>query len=832
MEILGIALLAGSGMYLNSMEKDKIPPKKINLDLNVKQPEAPKTLSQLEKDQKLATQAFNIQYFKKKEISNPNFKEELLWNDLDQETMNKVKARVDLSKKIKDPKINDVGFDSHNQISYDAFATNESIPSIDDMDRDIQMIHSNMVPYFGSTVKQNVNDSSFSQLVLENYTGNYRHSRRDNKVEVEYLFDPTPNSQNVYGSSTEMTTNRDQSRFFPSATGKKHNELPFEQIHVGKGVANGYTARPSGGFHQDVRILPKTTEDLQVNPKITYEGRILSGKAPTEKGRLMNGAMNLKKPKAIMWNWNGERNFTGLSSHKKNKQRPDIILKCTNKDKLHREYKGIASPTNKSQNTPEGLRGKKRISHKRNFMNTPFRNLVQSSGKKMNDFSKSGFENRDTERSMQSTRVHYTNVTGVNEKRGQQRNFNNNGLRYTRKQELIDNRPGNSVTGKSGPTNFKQGGLVYDPTQIAKTTIRETTERNQHDGWVGSYTRKGPVYDKNETTKTTIKETTEFNNHNGFMGKHTHKIQVYDPNQTARSTIKETTENNQYQGNMGTHTRKGPVYDSSQLTRTTIKETTENNQYNGSMGNHTYKGPVYDSSQNLKTTIKETTESNQRHGNMGSHTLKGPVYNQNDSLKTTVKETTENNNHHGFMGKHVHKIKVYNPTEQAKTTIKETTENNNYIPAVNASRLQNGTGYMTTKYEARNPQKAYLCNHEYVGGAEATSNKKPKTYDSSYRVNTNKEQIAIGRAPNEVKNPVQAGKEFINLCVNKIEADRETPHVIGKGTTIGNIYNPNSITRCSLTTRKNTTPTQIDRLQTDILDQVKNNPLQINQNLN
>ena len=182
---------------------------------------------------------------------------------------------------------------------------------------------------------------------------------------MENLFDPTPNNQLSHGASTEMTTNRDQSRFFPSATGKKHNELPFEQIQVGPGVGNGYTARPSGGFHQDVRILPKTTEELQVNPKITYEGRILAGKNPTEKGRLMSGGMTIKKPKAIVWNWNGERNFTGQAAHRKNRQRPDIIFRDTTKDKLHHEYTGNAQATNKSQSTPESLRGKKRISHKR-----------------------------------------------------------------------------------------------------------------------------------------------------------------------------------------------------------------------------------------------------------------------------------------------------------------------------------------------------------------------------------------------------------------------------------------------------------------------------------
>ena len=108
----------------------------------------------------------------------------------------------------------------------------------------------------------------------------------------------------------------------------------------------------------------------------------------------------------------------------------------------------------------------------------------------------------------------------------------------------------------------------------------------------------------------------------------------------------------------------------------------------------------------------------------------------------------------------------------------------------------------------------------------------PRSYDSSYNINTNKEQIAVGRAPNEVKNPIHIGREGVNLCINKLDLNREVPHVMHKGTSIGNIYNPKHISRCNLTTRKNVTPTQIDRLQVDILDPVKFNPLNINLNLN
>ncbi len=810
MEVLGAAFLIGSGMYLNSKDDPKSREiKKAPIVIKQEGPSDREIIrsrqqrqaeqAQDETDRNNANRTFRLQFFKKKEVTNPGFDESSLWNDLDEDTMGRIKSRVDISKNIVDPKINDVGFDSSNSTS---FGENLELPSIDDIDRDDQFIHSNMQPFFGSTVKQNVNDTSATQLLLELNTGNFRHTRRDNKTEVEYLFDPTPNNQVPFGANSNSVTNRDQTRFFPSATGKKHNDLPFEQIQVGKGIANGYTARPNGGLQgsgDEVRILPKTTEDLRVNPKITYEGRVLSGKATTEKGKLM-GRQTIKQPRAIVYNHNGERNFTGLSTHKKNRQRPDIIFKCTNRDKQHREYKGIAAPTTKSKNTPDGLRGKKKLGTKRNFIQDWGRNLVQAVGKKINDFSKSGFENKPTERSIQSTRTHYTNVTQVGGKRGQQYSINapGAGLRYTRKQDLIANRPGSDCGGfsggKAGPVQATRGP-AYNNNETAKTTIRETTENNRHHGFVGRHERKGPAYDEDETARTTVRETTENNRHHGFVGR---------------------------------HERKGPAYAEDETARTTIRETTENNRHHGFVGKHERKGPAYDENETARVTIRETTENNRHNGNIGAHERKGPAYDQNETAKVTIKETTENNRHHGFVGRHERKGRAYDQCETARKTIKETTEDNKYIAGVSSGALQNGGGYQTTKWEAKNPQKAYLCDREYVGGAEATSNKAPKSYAGEYQVNTNKEQIAVGRTPTQVKNFVANGKEGYNICINKLDLDREVPHVLGKGTSLSNTYN----SRINLTTRKNVTPGHVDRLHVDTLDAVKNNPLQVNQNLN
>lgn len=845
MEVIAAAALIGSGIFLTKDEKLPTIKKPIGIKRRPipATPVMPTAKSQLEVDRESAGRVFKISTFNDHgSVSNPNYDPRALWKNVDAGTMKVLKDQVDIYQVPKTTDLNDVGFEIHNLEGQDMYSTNQMLPSIDDSDRDIQMIHTNMVPFFGSTVKQNINDTGATQHILETYTGNFRHTRRDNKHEVEYLFDPAPNQGLVHGADANTVTNRDKGRLFPSSTGKKHNELPFEQIRVGPGVANGYTARPSGGFHQDVRVLPKTTEDLQVNPKITYEGRIKPGRSPTEKGRLI-GTQTLKSPKAIVWNHNGERNFTGSAAHQKNRQRPDIIFRPTVRHTLHSEHVGGASVTHDSKSTPEALRGKKRIAHKRNFANTPFRNLTQSSGKQMNDFGKSGFQNKPTERSEQSTRVHYTNVTQVGGKRGQQYNFNDTGLRYTRKQDLIENRPGSSGCGgiasgaKSGPV-IATRGQAYDPTGwAARATVRETTENQDHAGFLAKAGSRGTAYDNSQwAARATVRETTENSDHAGFMGKTELKGPAYDEmGWDAKTTIRETTENQDHAGFLAKAGSRGSAYDNSQwAARTTVRETTENQDHAGFLAKPGYRGTAYDSHGWAgKTTIRETTEKNDHAGFLAKAGSRGTAYDDSKwAAKTTIKETTENQEHAGFVGKTVLKGKVYDENETARTTIRETTENQNHQGFIQSGRIQNGLGYTRTKWEAKMPQKAYLCNNEYVGTSGAVTHQMPKTYDAEYQVNTNKEQIAVGRAPNCSRNAINAGSESVNICVNKLEADREVPWVMGKGTSLGNQRNPDNFGPCTVTSRKNVPGTQIDRLQVDVLDSLKNNPLFINQNFN
>ena len=135
-------------------------------------------------------------------------------------------------------------------------------------------LNPNIKPFYtGSNVRQNIeNDANKSILASHNGNNYYR-----TKKETEPLFTPIIDVNSKYG--TQSITGNARERVFSSRF--RSGELPFEQVHVGKGL-NSYDAKPTGGFHPDYRahILPKSIDELRAasNPKITYKGVFKAGK--------------------------------------------------------------------------------------------------------------------------------------------------------------------------------------------------------------------------------------------------------------------------------------------------------------------------------------------------------------------------------------------------------------------------------------------------------------------------------------------------------------------------------------------------------------------------
>ena len=136
--------------------------------------------------------------------------------------------------------------------------------------------HNNMEPFFGSSIKQNTR-SDANRTLLENHTGTnpvFKH-----KKEVKRLFPVTKNPYAVGGMP--VANNREVDRYIPSI--KKQNILPFEQKRVAPGLNRSMTDTTTNiGFHETYRPFGegsyKPINELRVNPKLTYKGRIAGEK--------------------------------------------------------------------------------------------------------------------------------------------------------------------------------------------------------------------------------------------------------------------------------------------------------------------------------------------------------------------------------------------------------------------------------------------------------------------------------------------------------------------------------------------------------------------------
>ena len=405
-----------------------------------------------------------------------------------------------------------------------------TVPHRENVDRECDLTHNNMVPFFGSRVTQSTDiDNRLATHKLELYTGQY-NLRQQNKKEVKKLFPPVANLTNVYGSREV----RDLSRWFPNNTGKRSNELPFEQIRVGHGLNQGFTARPSGGFHDQIRILPKRNEELFVNPRSENKGKIIYGSALVPE-RTTIGSVYKYKPTLLVDNRCGQRNFTTVGEIRAPTVRSGVILKSTDRSQLVRP---LITPAKfeVNRNTTENLIPCSKITNKQNFENTPYRNLGQTSGKRMNDFSKSGFQNLPNERSVTGPRSYEQAYRALTRSAKNTIKGPSDKAKFTRKQEYaLHPRPyGNFNTTQPSKTP------VYDPNYAARTTIKETTENSNYQGSLQSPLKKTPAYDPNYSARTTIRETTEDNQNMGSINSSTlqsgsgYKVGNHRPKNTQR----------------------------------------------------------------------------------------------------------------------------------------------------------------------------------------------------------------------------------------------------------------------------------------------------------
>jgi hypothetical protein len=680
-------------------------------------------------------------------------------------------------------------------------------------------IHNNMTPFFGGSIKQNVDDYA-NQELFENFTGT--DSTYQKKKEIAPLFKPKTNVTNPYGlQSLDGFMNE---RYVVGNI--RNNISPLEKIYVGPGLNKGYNNDPTGGFQQaDTRdyVLPKTVNETRVktNPKVSYYGRIISGEKINKPGKI--GCIEKNRPDTFFIE-NPDRYFTTTGNCIAARQRPNIVMKYVNRPK--NEKKSRIGPAGTTHGSSEPVRSKVKNSTKQQL--SKYANgIINATGKwnsnnsSNSDYGKSNIKLPCNKRNLTCKNNRNGNLQ-FSEKFGSSKR-NNQRPRFTRKTNVIGNpRWSGNVNGISN-----KGSVIYDPNDIARATIKETNIHNNRKGNLNSTgPNKGTVYDPNDIARTTIKETNIHNNRKGNLNSTgPNKGTVYDPNDITRTTIKETNIHNNRKGNLNsTGPNKGTVYDPNDIARTTIKETNIHNNRKGNLNSTgPNKGIVYDPNDITRTTIKETNIHNNRDGNISEY-KRSPMRNPNERLKVTTKQTTLLSNLTG-------NIEKQNRNDAYKDSNIEAIETNRQFTSREYAGDAQGSaegGYQVTETEAPNTNRQFTTDLEYSGIAGGGSEMQPMSYSDIYnstiksiRDETSIERVPGAQAPNK---PISVDK--INMTTNK-QGDLQNCNLQNRGNISTKVYNsiPQTIV-CGQTKDKETVPNKpiADRLNPNILDAFKNNP--------
>ena len=340
--------------------------------------------------------------------------------------------------------------------------------------------HNNMVPFFGGRVKQNM-AADTNTSILDAYNGTGSTDLR--KKEVETMFNT---AQTPYGNPFGMEDNTD---FFQERVSsdlgqlrRRNNERPFEPTRVGSAVEEKFGQTGKGGFQQlEINEIMKrampTTEKLRVadKPKLTYNTPVVPGQRFTAAGPDNPGEVRKYKPDTFYIDEAGER-FIGAfaEEHQAETTRPIQMYKFVTRPETSSEFIG---PAASQEGFESYVSGEYRTPMAQQYGGAGFRNADMTTyytkdvGLTEADYGKSSIEIRPNERASTSERVmglnlapadnvavpvHYTDLA-----------------RPTIRGETVGN-----IRQTGTPTGYANGApavTVWDPSDVARTTVKETT---------------------------------------------------------------------------------------------------------------------------------------------------------------------------------------------------------------------------------------------------------------------------------------------------------------------------------------------------------------------
>jgi len=130
--------------------------------------------------------------------------------------------------------------------------------------------HNNMVPFVGGKIKGQVYNENMAETILDNMNGS--GSQTIKKIEQAPLFKPQDHVQ--WPNGAPNMSDFYQSRENPGMT--NYMAKPFESLHVGPGLNQGFTTEGSLGYNSGMEArdkwIDKTVDELRIvtNPKLEF----------------------------------------------------------------------------------------------------------------------------------------------------------------------------------------------------------------------------------------------------------------------------------------------------------------------------------------------------------------------------------------------------------------------------------------------------------------------------------------------------------------------------------------------------------------------------------
>lgn len=485
-----------------------------------------------------------------------------------------------------------------------------------------EFAHGNQVPYFGSRIRQNTADDAHATR-LETFTG--VSSLHCQKRETAAFGDVSKGMVNGTPSGYDQ--------FYRErivAPTVQNNVGPVPQQRVGPGLGLGFGTQPSGGFQQFESTLyarEKSVDELRTrrNPdanalgvadrgRATYEGRTLPGMRTGLRG----DAGRMAPPKVDNTTETGD---------------PDHWLRTTG---------AVVAPTSKTGYAPR---------------ETQRRTTTCGSEAIGPAFA------QDAQARTLDPEVRPAHARGAPCKDGPEPGVA--AMARFGKGPAYDHGKGNielfanqrDVTGARHQTSRNVASLVKAIVAPVQDAMR-LTRKNWSDPHPRSFGFLGPqfpdkqtVYDPTDVARTTIKETLIHDDHSAGGVTGPVRAYVYDPEEVARATVRETLEAVDPNRNVG-----GP----SKVTRrpdvgtpnTTVKETTvDKGRLYGNVDAREGGGGYEVADPDAKTTMRQLwTEHDDHYGGALRDEGTGYLTNPKEAKRTQKQDITAHSEHYGGSG--------------------------------------------------------------------------------------------------------------------------------------------------------------------------------------